>query len=556
MKTRFRFFNFVAWGAVFLAFVFAACSLPVEETGPEPEPPFQETEEGGEELSGEEQETPEDEGGEPVMGELSIRIGGMEKTGEGAYPDLGGVTRYRLDFSGEAGRTAESCYLEADGELTLSLEAGAWEIHAYGLLEQEAGKPPLAVICGSAGVRVSEGGTETALIVPNRPVSESGEPGFLSWNIEYPETGVWGAALVVSLKINGDTFIPYTALDLRDDGEGSQKIPLPPGTYRMEARFLSHHETAGATELACIYPGLETKSTPRIVPETAFSEPGEFSSVAGLKAYLDGLPENTRDDPYPVKITGVDLSSKEKTGETLRTLYDAFPRRYVSLDLRECTGTELVAASTYSMTNRANIVSLILPESITAINSNGFSGYAALKFAALPGVTEINTSAFKNCGEMEALFAPALETVAEASGNSTSAFTGCIALKALYAPRLETLGKYAFYGCSSLSEIAFPKLRILGGLAFKKCTALKALSLPSVTRIDSGSFDEDTAFSRLVLGLVPPELAKDVFKDTAIPQSGVIFVPPEALNTYKDSGLPNWSGLKEQVRPLPDPAAL
>jgi hypothetical protein len=585
MNIKFRFFTPAVWGIILLPLVFAGCSLPagVDGAGPDSGSFSRETEEDGEDSGGN-QETPEEEeggggedpggedktpeeggkGGEntgeenedaytPVPGELSIRIGEPEKPEEGAYPDLSGLTRYRLDFSREGGGTAESRYLGAKEELVLALDAGTWEIHAYGLLDRGSGQPPLAVMHGSARVTVPEGGTETVLIVPG-PAAGIGEPGFLSWNITYPAEKVWGAALMVSLKIDENTVIPYTQVDINGPAAGSQKISLPPGTYRMEARFVSHNEEAGSTELVHIYPGLETGSSPVNIPETAFSDPREFSSTGDLKTYLEGLAENTGANPYPVKIAGVDLSSREKTGETLKTLYDAIYSRYVTLDLRGCTGTELLAASTYSMANRANIVSLILPEGITEINANGFSGYAALKFAVLPKVITLNTSAFKNCGNLETLFAPELKTVNAANNNSTGAFTGCTALKTLAVPRLEALGKYGLYGCEGLDGAAFPNLRTLGGLAFKGCAALKSLCLPSAARIDSGSFEDDTALAYLVFGVTPPELETNVFKGAGFPQTGVIYVPPDSVAAYKNTSLPNWSGLKELVRPLPVPA--
>ncbi|MDR0624101.1 MAG: leucine-rich repeat domain-containing protein [Treponema sp.] len=550
-----RFSRFVVWGnIILLPLVFMACPLPAGPDGTKPGPAPQEMAEGAEdENNGEDPGEGSETGHALLPGELHIRIGETEKPKEGVCPDLSGVTRFRLDFSGEGGRIAESRYLEAEEELVLSLEPGLWEIRASGLLDREAEDPPLAVICGSAQAWVPEGGTETVLIVPG-PAAGSGEPGFLSWNIEYPEEKVWGAALAVSLKINEDTAIPYTVFDIRGAG-AAQKISLPPGTYRMEARFLSHTEETGSTELVHIYPGLETGSTPVNIPETAFQDPREFSSTADLKAYLDSFPENTGDTPYPVKIGGVDISSGEKTGETLKTLYEAIEGRYVSLDLRECTGTNLLPASTARLSNRANVVALILPDSITNIGSNGFSGYTGLKSAVLPKVGVLNTSAFKNCGILESVFAPELETINGANDNAAGAFTGCTALKTLYAPRLENLGKYALYGCHSFTEAAFPKLRPLGGLAFKKCTALKALSLPSVTRIDSGSFEEAAALKYLVFGLNPPELGTNIFKGAGFPQAGVIYIPQDAVDTYKNTSLPNWSGLKELIRPLPVPAA-
>jgi predicted nucleic-acid-binding Zn-ribbon protein len=501
MKVNLRFSRLVVWGSiVLLLLVITGCSSPAGPDGTEPlsGPPSQETpdgedNEGGEQTPGGETETPDGEGGEQTPGEET-----ETPDGEGGEQTPGGGTE------------------TPDGE---------------------------------DGEQTPGGETET-------PDGEDGEQGFLSWNIDYPEEKVWGAALAVSLKIAEENFIPYRLFDLTGPGAGEQKISLPPGTYRMEYHFLAHNTEARSTEIVSVYPGQETIGGHVQIAGAAFPDPREFPSAGELKEYLDGLPENNAANPYPVKITGTDLSSKEKTGETLKTLYDVLNQRYVTLDLRECTGTELIAASTYSMANRANIVSLILPDSIVEINSNGFSGYTSLKSVVMPNVKTINTSAFKNCGQLEAVFAPELETVTDAKDNTAGAFAGCTALKALYCPALTTLGKYAVYGCISLTEAAFPNLRTLGGLAFKKCAALKAVSLPSVTSIDSGGFEEDEALTHLIFGSNPPELETNVFKSSGFSQTGVIYVPPHAEDAYKNTGLPNWSGLKGLVTPLPDSAIL
>jgi hypothetical protein len=286
-----------------------------------------------------------------------------------------------------------------------------------------------------------------------------------------------------------------------------------------------------------------------------FPNAAEFSSVAELKTYLDTYPENTADTPYPLRIAGVDLSSKEGTGEILKTLYNALSR-YVTLDLRECTGTELISASTNRLANRVNIVSLILPDSIVSVAANGFSGYTNLKSVIMPQVGSISTSAFKKCEQLEIVSAPVLETIADAKGNDTAAFAGCTALKTLYCPMLVTLGNYAIYGCTGLTEVSFPSLQTVGALAFKGCTALKAVSLPAVTKIDKNSFENDTALTHLILGSVPPELGTNVFKSGDFSQNGVIYVPSDAIDTYKNTTLSNWSDLTKLVRPLSELVAL
>jgi predicted nucleic-acid-binding Zn-ribbon protein len=502
MKVNFRFLNLVVWGSiVLLLLVIAGCSLGAgsDITDHVSDPPSKETaeDEGGEnkkQNSGKDQEAPEDGGNdEQVSGEDQKTAEGEDDGNEGQNPD----------------KDQETPEDEEDG-------SG----------EQD----------------------------PDEPVAESGDLGFLSWNIDYPEEKVWGAALTVSLKIDEDDFIPYKHFDLTGSGARNKKVSLPPGTYRMETHFLSHNVDTGSTEIVHIYSGQETGSDRVEISGSVFPVPQEFSSSGALKEYLNSQPENTAANPYPVKITGVDLSSKETNRETLKSLYDVLNQRYVTLDLSECTGTELISASISGMKNRANIVSMILPDSIIEINANGFSGYTSLKSVVMPKVKTINTSAFKNCGQLEAVFAPELETVTDAENNTTGAFIGCTALKALYCPALKKLGKYAVYGCTGLTEAAFPNLRTVGGLAFKGCSSLKALSLPAVTRIDGNSFDDDTALMYVIFGLNPPELKTNVFKDLNFSQNGVIYVPSDAVDIYKNTDLSNWSGLKGLVKPLPAPA--
>jgi hypothetical protein len=216
----------------------------------------------------------------------------------------------------------------------------------------------------------------------------------------------------------------------------------------------------------------------------------------------------------------------------------------------------LIAASTARLTNRANVVSLVLPDSITEINANGFSGYTNLKSVVIPKAKTINTSAFKNCEQLETVFALKLETVTEAKDNASGAFAGCTSLKTLYFPSLVNLGKYAVYGCTGLTEVAFPRLQNLGGLALKRCTALKTVSLPAITKLDSGGFEEDAALMYLIFGMTPPELETTVFRSTTFSQNGVIYVPSDAVDAYKNTSHANWTNLKTLVKPLPAQAVL
>ncbi|MDR0377389.1 MAG: leucine-rich repeat protein [Spirochaetaceae bacterium] len=507
MKVKFRFPNYAVWGSIVLMLlIIIGCSVPSGTDGTEAvsDPPIQEAADSEDEKQtpGEEQKPPDGTDNE-----------------EGKQTPGAGEEQKPIDAA------------DNDDEKQTSDE----EQKPTDTTDNEEGKQ-------------NPGAGEEQKTENNEGF------GFLSWNINYPEEKIWGAALMVSLKIDNDTFIPYSQFELIS--AGNQKASLPPGTYRVEARFLSHNVETGSTETVHIYAGQETRSSLVTIPESVFPEPRTLLSVEALAEYLAGRPENTGNTPYPIKISGVDLSSTEEKGETLNTLYDALKQRYVTLDLRGCGGTKLSAASTAHIANRETVVSLVLPDSVTEISANGFSGYTSLKSVVLPKVQTINTSAFKNCTLLETVFAPKLEIVTEAANNTSGAFVGCIALKTLYFPSLILLGKYAVYGCSSLTDAAFPRLQILDGLAFRRCTALRAVSLPAVVKIASNSFTEDTALAYLILGAKPPELGTSVFQSTDFPQSGIIYAPSDAVSTYKNTNLANWPKVKNLVKPLPNLAVL
>jgi hypothetical protein len=372
------------------------------------------------------------------------------------------------------------------------------------------------------------------------------------------------------LNFNGEG--GKTAEDLYLETGKELTVTLDPGNWEIRAYGLAENE-AGEPLLAAIFG--TTRVTVRenetenvlIAPNVPAAEGDyfeidgvifppaiSFSSTSELKAFLDAHPENTADTPYPVKITGVDLSTKEGTGETLKTLYDTLSR-YVTLDLRECTGTELPSASSRpTLTNREKVVSLILPDSITSIAGNGFAKHTNLKSVVLPKVTTIDYAAFGDLGKLETVSAPELTDLVDSTkAASTSAkgnFYRCTALRSIYFPKLEALGHHAFYGCTSLTEMAFLNVRTVEAFAFKGCTVLKSVILPAVTKIDKNSFENDTALTHLTLGPTPPELGKNAFGGSNFLQNGAIYVPASAVDAYKES--PAWSTMEDRIYPITD----
>ncbi|MDR0759696.1 MAG: leucine-rich repeat domain-containing protein [Treponema sp.] len=388
---------------------------------------------------------------------------------------------------------------------------------------------------------------------PDEEDSETMEEGhgLLLWKINFPVGKTWEAVLTVLIKIDDNTFIPWKYFDLAVSGAAERTVSLPAGTYKIECRFMSHGKTIGSTEIINISPGQKTTSLYAGIDASAFPDAMEFSSVDELKMYLNDRPENTVEDPYLIKITGVDISSKTAKGNTMRTLYDALDEsnRFVSLDLRGGTGTELIAASASPvLAGRKKIVSMILPETVTSVASNGFSGYDELRSVVLPNVITINQVAFKKLGNIETVSAPALITIVDDTGDGSSRgnFYGCVRLTSIYFPNIEAIGHHAFYGCGALIEVLLPKASGVGNSVFAECTALKTVVLPKAGLIGNRAFHNDKALENLVLGSVPPNVEGSANFSTGYPQN--IYAPVSAVDVYKETEF--WSKMKDRIYPI------
>jgi hypothetical protein len=327
-----------------------------------------------------------------------------------------------------------------------------------------------------------------------------------------------------------------------------------------------------------------------------YADLNAFSSA--LRNVLDALPAdagNSPSNPVSLKIEGLVLSQKDH----LYALYGVITR-YVDLDLSGCKGTMVSAtpASVYAE-NKAKVVSLKLPESVSLLEpgssaGGAFKGFSGLVSVDLPGVAVAGAYAFHQCAALKEINAPRLESInvsafarcafetvnfpelvflggnafEQCTGLSSftapklktiynnafsscaaleeldfpgladlgqSAFQNCTGLQILTAPGLESIRNNAFTGCAALGPLSFPELRSIGNSVFNNCGSLSSLNAPNLESIGNNAFNNCDNLDELTLGATPPTLGTTIFAN--ITSKTINFKVPSASATDYQ----NWS---------------
>ncbi len=131
----------------------------------------------------------------------------------------------------------------------------------------------------------------------------------------------------------------------------------------------------------------------------------------------------------------------------------------------------------YGPFNRSLIKKIILPDTVTTIADEAFSGCDGLKEIVIPeSVTSIGDNAFKGCDSLESIRIP--ETVKHIGDY---AFAYCDNLKEVsIAYGVESIGAGAFSYCSSLIRVRIPdSVKHLGRRLFDGDYAMQSIELPA-----------------------------------------------------------------------------
>ena len=158
-----------------------------------------------------------------------------------------------------------------------------------------------------------------------------------------------------------------------------------------------------------------------------------FTDIAAMEIYLSSFDENSVDAPIPVKLTA-DLN--DTLDDILFSFYIA--RRFVDLDLSDCTGIEEVTVSKgnfegipgfYRATAGSEFIArLAVPGSASSIGRSAFTDCFYLAGIDMGGVAAIERNAFSACWGLSEITIPA---------------------------SVASIGDGAFYGCARIASVTF-----------------------------------------------------------------------------------------------------
>ena len=159
----------------------------------------------------------------------------------------------------------------------------------------------------------------------------------------------------------------------------------------------------------------------------------------------------------------------------------------IDLVLPESFRGETYEIHDYAFYHNFNLMSVVIPDGVTAIGNYAFSECKGLEIVNIgKGVTHIGERAFDYCRAIKSMIIPGgVETI------GSYAFYGCSNMETVVVGNnVKTIGFRAFYNCSGMETIRLGNnVTTIGGGAFGNCTELENIIIPdSVTTIGDGAF--------------------------------------------------------------------
>jgi hypothetical protein len=228
------------------------------------------------------------------------------------------------------------------------------------------------------------------------------------------------------------------------------------------------------------------------IEDTAFAVDAALAAKTGT---------GEEDDPWLVKISGVDISDPDAYRHIIHGVTSALEEGDIALDLSGCSGGTFAYVDGVNTADKLRIVSILLPASLIYIidgrkEYGAFHGYLNLAGISAPGLIHIGDYAFYSPGALNAAgdIQPSNEALTivdfpEVRSVGAYAFY-CPNLISISLPKAESIGDYAFYGSSSasLTVVNLPAAITIGNYAFNYWRNIASINLPEVVSIGNNAF--------------------------------------------------------------------
>ena len=181
---------------------------------------------------------------------------------------------------------------------------------------------------------------------------------------------------------------------------------------------------------------------------------------------------------------------------------------------------------------KVNVVSILLPNSLKAIDSYAFESCSDLKEITIPpSDTSIGISAFSACSSLTKVTIPS--SVKRIMGY---AFYSCKSLTSITIPSsVSILSESSFQRCTNLTSIIIPSsVTNIECASFAGCTSLSSITIPSsVSKIDSYAFSDCTSLQSIHINKeIPIDIGTNVFVNF-LTSSCILYVPKGSKSTYQ-----------------------